>query len=371
MKRMSWKKHIFRPMAALLGLVLALSAFSATAFADNKDRAGGTTCLTAVFAPEKTGPIEGVPFRLYLAATLSEKGEYLLTEDFSGAAVSMEDMGIASKWADMAVTLSAYAGANGIAPGAAAATDAEGKVFFSSLSEGMYLLEGDAVVVGGEAYTPAPVLILLHKQMDDDAWNHGSIMEVKTVKTDLPDKPDPERPENPDTDDSDDSDDDDDEDWERPTAPATPDTSGSDGGESGITVKKVWEDGGRSGRPDSVEIQLLQDGNVYDTVILSAANGWTHTWSGLSFVYGDGEDTKLHSYLVNETSVPADYTVLVSWSGNEFTVTNTYEGVPEETSGNSLLPQTGALNWPVPVLTIAGLMLASAGWCLFNRKKEN
>lgn len=37
----------------------------------------------------------------------------------------------------------------------------------------------------------------------------------------------------------------------------------------------------------------------------------------------------------------------------------------------SRLPQTGQLNWPVPVLTVAGLLLFAFGWLLrFGRKKE-
>ena len=38
---------------------------------------------------------------------------------------------------------------------------------------------------------------------------------------------------------------------------------------------------------------------------------------------------------------------------------------------DSTLPQTGQLNWPVPVLTIAGLLLFAAGWALcFGKRKD-
>jgi len=38
---------------------------------------------------------------------------------------------------------------------------------------------------------------------------------------------------------------------------------------------------------------------------------------------------------------------------------------------NPTLPQTGQLNWPVPVLTIAGLLLFAAGWTLcFGKRKH-
>ena len=36
-----------------------------------------------------------------------------------------------------------------------------------------------------------------------------------------------------------------------------------------------------------------------------------------------------------------------------------------------VLPQTGQLNWPVPVMCISGLMLISIGILLRGRKTEN
>lgn len=35
---------------------------------------------------------------------------------------------------------------------------------------------------------------------------------------------------------------------------------------------------------------------------------------------------------------------------------------PAEPSPGTKLPQTGQLNWPVPVLTVLGLCLILAGW---------
>ena len=40
------------------------------------------------------------------------------------------------------------------------------------------------------------------------------------------------------------------------------------------------------------------------------------------------------------------------------------------TPAAATLPQTGQLNWPVPVLTLAGLLLMLAGWYLRARTKE-
>lgn len=45
---------------------------------------------------------------------------------------------------------------------------------------------------------------------------------------------------------------------------------------------------------------------------------------------------------------------------------------PATTPTDPTLPQTGQLNWPVPLLTVSGLVLFTAGWFLrFGRKKDN
>ncbi|MFR7451694.1 MAG: LPXTG cell wall anchor domain-containing protein [Gemmiger sp.] len=45
-------------------------------------------------------------------------------------------------------------------------------------------------------------------------------------------------------------------------------------------------------------------------------------------------------------------------------------GDPDTVTAAATLPQTGQLNWPVPVLTLAGLLLMLAGWYLRARAKE-
>ena len=47
------------------------------------------------------------------------------------------------------------------------------------------------------------------------------------------------------------------------------------------TVTKTWDDNNNQDRkrPSSVSVELLCDGQVYDTVTLSAANSWRYTWT--------------------------------------------------------------------------------------------
>lgn len=44
---------------------------------------------------------------------------------------------------------------------------------------------------------------------------------------------------------------------------------------------------------------------------------------------------------------------------------------PTSTTPGSKLPQTGQLNWPIPVLVILGMVLFAAGWALRFRKRED
>ena len=96
-------------------------------------------------------------------------------------------------------------------------------------------------------------------------------------------------------------------------------TIGNDGEAASLTVTKDWAGDNESLRPASTEIELKYNGAVIDRVQLSAAGGWTHTFTGL---------LTTGSYTVSEVTVPG-YTSEVEYSddGTTATITNTY--VPE------------------------------------------
>ena len=128
-----------------------------------------------------------------------------------------------------------------------------------------------------------------------------------------------------------------------------------------IKVIKVWKDDGREAdRPGMIEVQLLGDGEVHETVRLDADNSWRYTWTGL-----DG--TK--EWLVVEKKAPEGYTVSVKREGTTVFITNTKES-PEEPP--ETLPQTGQLWWPVFLLGGAGLVLLLTGFVgTLRRRKGN
>lgn len=118
-----------------------------------------------------------------------------------------------------------------------------------------------------------------------------------------------------------------------------------------LTVVKKWVDQD-SKRPSSVQIDLLLDGKIVDgeTVVLNSKNGWQASWEGL--------DPRL-DWSVKESKVPAGYTASYRYKNGIWYVTNT----------GSLL-QTGQLNWPIPVLAAAGLIILGAGLLLMRKRKE-
>ncbi len=99
--------------------------------------------------------------------------------------------------------------------------------------------------------------------------------------------------------------------------------------QTSITVTKVWEDGGNADniRPESVTVVLKADGVPVDgqTIELSEANKWTHTFENLPV----NKDGKKIEYTVEETPVPTGYTVSIEGNPTEgFVITNTH--IPEK-----------------------------------------
>lgn len=327
-------KGISRLAAGLLCLALLLSVGTATVHAYTRIDTGRETSLTVQFTGDGKG-ISGASFRLYRVADVSDAVTFSLSGDFAGAAVDLEKMESSGDWADMALTLQGYAGANEITPLKTAATGADGKVTFSGLSVGLYLLVGDTMVVGDYAYAPAASLLMLPTLQDDDSWDYGPTAEVKATKSFVPTQQD-------------------------------------------VTVKKVWNDGGYVKRPTKVTVQLLKDGKVEKTVVLSEGNNWTYIWKDLDSSYMTAEGKKVYTYTVNETDMPRKYTVTITQKDSVFTISNYHHSSPDDKTtpgttpgakGNTL-PQTGMLYWPIPVLTISGLLLIGLGWYLQNSKKE-
>lgn len=286
---------------------------------------------------------ENVRFDLYHVAAAGDAG-WQATPDFAVYPVILPDGdSTASEWRTAAETLAAYTARDQLVP-AFSDRVAGGNVNFSALEEGLYLLVGEPVQESGTLYTPVPVLV----QVQGD-----TAVVVKAEETAV--------------------------------GPGAVD----------YAVTKIWA-GGNADRTWSVTIQLLCDGQLYDTVTLSVLNNWRYTWSA----------EPGHRWQVTEENCPDGFTVSVEQNAGTFTVTNTWrdstrpvppgqpgssgqagsssptaspapqdERTPAQgallTAGGAQLPQTGQLWWPVPLLLLLGVLFMVIGRTGAHRRHKD
>ncbi len=365
------RKTASKIIAAILVSVICVTLFSLAASAIPLETKGSITLHVADY---DTGePIDSLTFRIYFFASAYEKGEglgygYVIPYDDCNMEIdNLED-------SYLPIHLAHYAETHSL-PYSENTTDKEGNAVFTDLSAGLYL----AVFTdsGNDYFVPAPFVINIpHFDEENKNWKFDIIAKPKMLSYT----------------------------W----ADTESDTY--------ISVKKIWETDGDI--PEGVSVSLLCDYKEVATVTLCEDNNWSYRWEKLS---------KKHSWSVVEGKVPDGFTVSYEVSENTVKIINTAvteettttpttdesttapsstepddttepsstepqettaptttsptttapEGTtkptttaPEETTKPEELIDTGQLNWPVPVFSIAGMLLFSAGWVLYNSAKR-
>ena len=357
---------IRKKIASLLAVALCFSLLAVPAAAyERVDTTKEVSLELSYTDTEREFAVSGMELRIYKVFDMSDSVRFTITSDFQAYEddLSLEDMD-AEKWAALANTIAGYAARDQIQPLQTATTDEDGSVLFQGLTVGLYLVVGDPADFGSYTYTPTSFMITLPYLNADDTWSYAPKANGKFARD-------------------------------------------HDSGSTTFTrtALKVWDDAGyEDSRPEEVTVQLLRNGEVYDTVTLNEGNNWKHRWYDLSARY---------QWQVVEDNVPDDYTVLVEQEGNTYVITNTIsadiddpdipEGpgpgtdpgtdpgtepgtgepgdggdgefppidIPDDPTPGGSLPQTGILWWPVQVLTLAGILLFSAGWLEIRRGKRN
>lgn len=237
-----------------------------------------------------------VTFRVYRAGDLSQNVILTPSEEFAAHGVSYEGVS-GSAWLDMAETLAAYAAGDKLAARAEGKTDGDGRVKFEDLEIGLYLVVGEKTSFsdtdddGKETtvyITPQPFLICLPN------WR-------KDVDTD----------------------------WVYDVT-AAPKYERSESATVTRRVLKVWKDGSGANRPAQITVDLLKDGEVYDTQELTAANNWRWQWEELD---------NSSRWQVVESKGGQGYQVSVSQQGITFVVTNSLSGTPPSGSEDDPPPK--------------------------------
>ena len=279
-------------------MLLPVQVFAAGAIDTSRD-----VSLTIRYVYDKT-PISGVQFDLYRVADVDAYAQFTLTGDFKNYPVQVSDM-TAEAWKTLAETLSGYVDRDKLTPLDSGKTDVTGTLTFpnqeSSLKPGLYLVVGRQLVQDGYTYTTEPFLVSLpNLDTGSDTWTYDVAVTPKFTRTENPPTPD----------------------------------------EKTVTRKvlKVWSGDIEQSRPKEVIVQLLKDGEVYDTVTLNAANNWRYTWEKLPGYNEDGSQI-IWSVVEKELS---DYKVSITQEGITFTVTNTYS--PDE-PGDDTVTRTVLKVW--------------------------
>lgn len=306
------KKFINTMMVLLLALIIVTPAQS---FAIDRIDLDKDVTLTVNYLQDET-PVPGANFHLFRVADTSETADFTLTGDFAKYPVKVKDLD-SQGWTDLATTLYGYVRRDGIKPMDNATTNAAGQVKFpttGTMKPGLYLVTGDTVRFNKMIMDVAPALICLPDRPEDsESWTYDAVSFAKYMNEGY-------YIDNP----------------------------------ISHKVSKVWQDEGfEEQRPDDIEVQLLQDNEVFDTVTLSAENNWSYEWPEL-----DGD----YTYTVVETEVTG-YTVSVSQNEEAFVITNTNNDWQEfqESEEEETLPQTGVLWWPVFALIAAALIFFIIG----------
>lgn len=315
---MRYYKRILAVVLLLLILSTAVSAAGSIAL----DRDLGLT----ITYQDGDVPLAGAAFRIYLVASVDANGELTTTDPFRQFNVDIRGKNDEA-WKTLAATLEGYALRDGIAPTDSGETDAAGCLSFPTggerLTPGLYLVLGDRCTHDGFRYDAAPFMVMLPTQdTEKNAWVYDVLVDPKYVSSAIPD------------------------------TPTTVDRE----------VQKVWDDADRkNSRPSEVTVQLLCDGELYDSATLNAENNWRYIWTDL-------DDS--HSWTVVEKECEG-YTVQVEQNGSRFVITNTpLGGTPDKPSpAEPTLPQTGQLWWPVPLLLMGGSLFLLIGLVCRKRRK--
>ena len=300
-------KRIRRVSALFLSLLALVSALALPVAAQEAPDLTKPVSLTIhhVYQDEsKPIALSGVEFSLYLVAKMGQGGALTPEPGFESYIIGNS----AADWQKTLDMLQSNFPA-GVTPTDKAKTDKNGDVTFTSGSgrivPGLYYIQGTKTEKEGWVYTTLPFLVSLPNYFDGQ-WVYAQEANAK---------------------------------------------SGREGMETDITVIKVWKDSCHpKRRPESITVDLLCDGEKYDAITLPQNGKWKYTWKNLDAT---------HEWNVKEARVKGYNDPVIVKDGKVFTITNTCNRPGPH--GNTKLPQTGQLWWPVPVLLLAGLVLVILG----------
>lgn len=103
--------------------------------------------------------LSDMEWNLYKISSTKKDDIYQLEGEFAEYNVSLKDLSTTSNMLDIANTLENYAILDKIQPVNSGATDNDGVISFADLEVGLYMLSGKSVIIDNKKYTPSAMLI--------------------------------------------------------------------------------------------------------------------------------------------------------------------------------------------------------------------
>ncbi len=302
-------------------------------------------------------PIASAKASIYRIADYRGGNNLQLLDKFAEHSIAV-DVSTSEKLDTTAFSVYTAIKKDGIEAEKSSSSDENGKINFSELDRGYYLVEIDRIDnPDGSSYSFAPFIIVLPEFNDTAGKSSADVT-------------------------------------------AYPKASYNKSEETiDISVVIIWNDDGMEDeRPNNIKINLLCDGLVADSVILNDENNWKYEWKnkdashkwlvveescpdGYSIV--EKEEPVHHFEIIHapqtETAGPvaggtAPYTEKVTMvpyskhARNESPAENVKE--VRETPTKVELPMTGQFWWPVPVLFAIGFIIIITGVSLRRKNEE-
>lgn len=302
------RKNIIRFMVICLCLFMLPCTAYAASTADAKEPIETTKdCSMTLSYVHNQTVFPNLKVQVYHIATVSSDFQYTLTADFASTNLTVNGVSSTNEWDAMRTTLKSYVIANGLSADYEYRTDSNGSVKLENLTPGLYFIMPIQFANDGAYYYFDSALVALPGLGNDGKWQY-----------DISVKPKPE--------------------IDIPT-----------GDDEEYKVVKLWRDNGhQEKRPSNIEVDIICNGKVVETVVLSAENNWSYSWTA-----EDNGD----KWQVSERNVPEGYVMTVEEHTTSFTIINTIPGTPD-------IPQTGDTSNTglyVMLMCVSGLLLVILG----------
>lgn len=302
------RKNIIRFMVICLCLFMLPCTAYAASTADAKEPIETTKdcSMTLNYVHNQTA-FPNLNVQVYHIATVSSDFQYTLTDDFASTNLTVNGVSSTNEWDAMRTTLESYVIANGLSADYEYRTDSNGRVKIENLTPGLYFIMPIQFANDGAYYYFDSALVALPGLGNDGKWQY-----------DISVKPKPE--------------------IDIPT-----------GDDEEYKVVKLWRDNGhQEKRPSNIDVDIICNGKVVETVVLSAENNWSYSWTA-----EDNGD----KWQVTERNLPEGYVMTVEEHTTSFTIINTIPGTPD-------IPQTGDTSNTglyVMLMCVSGLLLVILG----------